>query len=596
MSRTLLLFPVLFSRCLLTVFMLTASLNAQQPDVPSDPARIRRLFDEHWQRVLRESPGYASQLGDRRYARQWPDLSLPAINESLKKNQQLLATVRSLRLKSENDADRLNLRLLESQLQQTVEEQEHRLFLLPINQREGIQDQHTLADLISFDSTRDYDDWIARMRAVPRLVGQTMALMKQGMREKILHPKVVMERIPAQLRRQIVTRPEESLYFKPFLNFQAEVSPEDQKRLRREASRAVEECILPSYRTFLDFFEKEYLPASFDEIGCWKRANGDATYAALVRHFTTTSMSPQEVHDLGLREVARIRAQMESLQKEIGFEGSFQEFLTHLRSDLKYYFRTEQELLEAYRECCRRIDPELPRLFRRLPKLPYEILPVPAQMAADTTTAYYQPPSPDGRRPGGYYVNLHRPEVRPKYEIEALSLHESVPGHHLQIAIAMELTDLPEFRRYGGPTAYVEGWGLYSEKLGEELGLYQDPISHFGQLTYEMWRAVRLVVDTGIHSLHWDRQRAIEYFASQTAKSMLDIQNEVDRYIAWPGQALAYKVGELKIRDLRHRAETSLGKQFDIREFHDVILARGAVPLDVLEEIVDDWIRKTLNP
>jgi prolyl oligopeptidase len=281
---------------------------------------------------------------------------------------------------------------------------------------------------------------------------------------------------------------------------------------------------------------------------------------------------------------------MEAIQKQVGYEGSFQEFLTFLRTDKQFYFDDPNDLLQAYKECCQRIDPQLPNLFSRLPEIPYEIVPIPAQMAPDTTTAYYQPPAADGSRPGGYYVNLYRPEVRPKYEIEALSLHESVPGHHFQIALAMEIDDIPEFRRYGGYTAFIEGWGLYSEKLGEELGLYKDPYSKFGQLTYEMWRAVRLVVDTGMHTMEWTRQDAIDFFAANTAKTLLDIENEVDRYIAWPGQALAYKIGELKIRELRAKAEQKQGDQFDVRKFHDVVLRNGAVPLDVLEEQVNHWL------
>ncbi|MEZ6059555.1 MAG: DUF885 domain-containing protein [Planctomycetaceae bacterium] len=414
--------------------------------------------------------------------------------------------------------------------------------------------------------------------------------MKQGMHEGMLHPKVVMQRVPDQIRKQLVDDPRESLYYKPFRSFTIEISDADKSRLQNDAAAAIEECILPSYRTFLKFFEEEYLPASFDSVGCWQRPEGLEMYAALARQFTTTDLTPEQIHQIGLDEVARIRKEMEAIQQQVGFEGSFQEFLTHLRSDPQFYYDNQNDLLEAYRECCRRIDPQLPNLFSRLPKIPYEIVPIPSQMAPDTTAAYYQPPAADGSRAGGYYVNLYKPEARPKYEIEALSLHESVPGHHLQIALAMELDEIPEFRRYEGYTAFIEGWGLYSEKLGEELGLYQDPYSKFGQLTYEMWRAVRLVVDTGMHTMKWSRQDAIDFFAANTAKTLLDIENEVDRYIAWPGQALAYKIGELKIRELRARAEAQLGTAFDVKEFHDVVLRNGAVPLAVLEEIVDAWL------
>jgi uncharacterized protein (DUF885 family) len=557
---------------------------------------LHLILDEHWQRTLQENPTHASQLGDRRYNHLWPDLSLSAIRQRLHRDQMLLKQVRGIDPKTLNADDSLNHRLFVRQLQQTIEETESRLFLLPLNQREGIQDQSSLADLLQFDSVRDYEDWIARLRAFPLYMGQTMALMQQGIRERMLHPKVVMQRVPAQIRQQLVGKAQDSLYYKPFHIFRVQLSEQEQSTLRKQAAQAIEECVLPSYRVFLKFFEEEYLPASFDDVGCWQRPDGQQMYAMLARSFTTTALTPQQIHELGLSEVARIRAEMETIQQQTGFAGTFQEFLTFLRTDRQFYFQNANDLLNAYRECCSRIDPQLPKLFRSLPRLTYEVRPIPDQMAPDTTTAYYQAPAADGTRPGGYYVNLYRPEQRPRYEIEALSLHESVPGHHLQIALSMELESLPEFRRYGGPTAYIEGWGLYSEKLGEELGMYQDPYSRFGQLTYEMWRAVRLVVDTGIHSLKWNRQQAINYFAANTAKSLLDIENEVDRYIAWPGQALAYKVGELRLRELRRQAEESLGERFDIRDFHDVVLRNGAVPLDVLEELVTSWISAPRTP
>jgi len=408
----------------------------------------------------------------------------------------------------------------------------------------------------------------------------------------MLLPKVIMTRLPGQIRRQIVDDPERSLFFKPFRDFPPDVGKSEQGRLTAAARETVIGRIVPAYRRFLSFFEDEYLPACFDEVGAWQLPKGQELYAFRARQFTTTGLSPDEIHEIGLREVRRIRAEMEQIVKDVGFKGTFREFLDHLRTDPQFYFQDANSLFAAYVALCKQIDPQLPKLFRKLPRTPYGVEAIPEHIAPDTTTAYYRPPSADGSRPGTYFVNLYRPEVRPKYEMEALTLHEAVPGHHLQIALATELEGLPTFRRFMSFTAYVEGWALYAERLGPELGLYRDPHSRFGQLTYEMWRAVRLVIDTGMHSMKWSRERAIDFFAENTAKTEHDIINEVDRYISWPGQALAYKIGELKIRELRRRAEDELGERFDLREFHDVVLRQGAVPLDVLEELVTAWLRE----
>ena len=553
-------------------------------------AKLLAIFDDEWEWGLREDPLLASHLGDPRYNDRWPDASLKAFERRHAHRQEVLKKLDAINTQNLSHDDKLNYRLFRRQYENDVEEFPYRWHLIPVNPRDGIQDAGSLADVLRFASLKSYEDWLTRINTFPAYMDETIELMRAGIREKMLLPKVVMERVPAQIRRQIVDDPEKSQFYKPFQNYPDEIALADRDRLTSLAKEAIAGRIVPAYRKFAEFFEKEYLPACPEKVGARQLPHGQELYAFRARQFTTTRLTPQEIHDIGLSEVRRIRAEMEQVVKEVAFQGTFQQFLEKLRTDPQFYFKDANELLAAYQVLCKKIDPQLPKLFRKLPRIPYGVEPIPAHMAPDTTTAYYRPPSADGSRAGMYFVNLYRPEVRPKYEMEALSLHEAVPGHHLQIALATELAGLPTFRRFTSFTAYVEGWALYAERLGPDLGLYQDPYSKFGQLTYEMWRAVRLVVDTGMHSMKWTRQEAIDFFAENTAKTEHDIANEIDRYISWPGQALAYKIGELKIRELRARAAKDLGDAFDVREFHEVILGQGAVPLDILEELVVAWI------
>ena len=414
--------------------------------------------------------------------------------------------------------------------------------------------------------------------------------MDEGVATGFVPPKITMSRVPAQIARQVVETAEESLFYQPFVSLPDSINEAEQRRIQASAKAIIERAVLPAYKKLSGYFNQVYLPACRDSIAASDLPNGRAFYEYRVRRYTTTDMTPDEVHQVGLDEVARIRKDMEAVKQEVGFDGSLEAFFTYLRTDPQFYFEDPAELLEAYEAQAKRIDPELVKLFTKLPRMPYGIKVIPEAVAPDTTTAYYSPPAADGSRAGYYWVNLYNPAARPKFEIPVLTVHEAMPGHHLQIALQQELESLPNFRRYSGFTVFTEGWGLYSERLGYDIGLYEDPFDRFGQLSYDMWRAVRLVVDTGMHYKGWTRDEAIQYFVGNAPRKKLDIVNEIDRYISWPGQALAYKIGQLKILELRAMAQSQLGEAFDLRRFHDRLLSQGAIPLSLLEETIDQWI------
>jgi uncharacterized protein (DUF885 family) len=605
MLRRALPFALALTACAATTPSSTTSSGTAAPCAGARPPAsaadtlLDHLFDGEWEESLAASPIDASISGDRRWNDKWPDVSLAGVGREHARAVDALKRLHAIPRASLSDEQKLNYDLFEREEQQLVDGapflSDSRLpigfALLPVNQRDGIQLAGDVAVDLRFETRKDYEDWIARMRAFPAYVDQTMALMREGIRRRFVHPRLLMERVSGQIDKQIVPS-EESSFYGPFKRFPAALAPADRDALARAAKEAIDRDVVPAYRRFKEFFTKEYLPACFDDVGAWQLPNGAAFYAYSARVHTTTRLTPKEIHETGLREVARIRAAMQAILAEVGFKGSLKDFFTLLRTDPRFFYKTSDELWSGYRIVAKRIDPTLVRLFKTLPRTTYGVEPIPADVAPDTTTAYYQRPADDGSRPGTFYVNLYKPEARPKWEMMALALHESVPGHHLQIALAQEHGALPEFRKHAGMSAFVEGWALYAESLGAEVGLYDDPYSRFGQLTYEMWRAVRLVVDTGIHEMHWSRKQAIDYFLDNAAKSELDVTNEIDRYITWPGQALAYKVGELKIKELRARAQAALGSRFDLRTFHDVVLEEGAVPLDELEKHVDAWIAK----
>ncbi|MFL6520382.1 MAG: DUF885 domain-containing protein [Chthoniobacterales bacterium] len=576
--RALTLFFVL----LLTRFALAENKDAGKA--------LNEFFESEWNYDMEQSPAQASSMGDRRWNDRWGDQSLEAIQKRQEHAVAALERLKKFDRSQLSVSDQLNYDLFKKDLEQDIEGAKFRSYLMPINQRGGIQTLDELGDRLRFETVKDFDDWIARLRAFPTLMEQTIALMKEGARAHVMWPKIVLNRVTGQIDKQLVGKPEESPFFKPFKKFPDAIGAADRERLTKAAQEAIASGVLSSFQKLKKYFADEYLPAAFDEVGVWKMPQGAEYYAYLARRHTTTNLTPQQIHEKGLSEVARIKSEMESIMSKVGFKGTMPEFFTKLRTDPQFFYKTPEELLEAYRALAKKIDPNLVKVFKTLPRTPYGVTPIPDKIAPDTTTAYYNQPAADGSRAGTYFVNLYKPETRPKWEMMALSLHESVPGHHLQIALAQELGDIPKFRRYGFYTAFVEGWGLYSESLGQEMGMYDDPYSKFGQLTYEMWRAVRLVVDTGMHSMKWDRQKAIDYFMANAPKAENDIVNEIDRYISMPGQALAYKIGELKIKELRERSRREIGEGFDVREFHDAVLLSGAVPLDVLEQNVNLWI------
>ncbi|MDQ3220612.1 MAG: DUF885 domain-containing protein [Acidobacteriota bacterium] len=586
MEKNLMKLPIiliLFTLCL-------SSVIAQSPN--PETQKLNTFFDSEWQWTLENYPTFASYLGDKRYNTRWEDVSISALEARNRRRVEALARLKQIDRTKLSVKDQVNYDLFLQDSESSIENFNTRLYLLPISQRSGIQTADELADLIIFETVKDYDDWIARLNAFPAFMDQTLALLREGKASGMIWSGQVLTRVPAQLDKQIVRDAELSSFYSPFKNFAKDIPANEQERLRAKAKEAINTKIIPSFQKLKTYFEVEYLPAAYPAAGIWQMKGGDKIYEFLARDYTTTNLTPKEIHEKGLSEVARIRAEMEKIKTQVGFKGSLLEFFVYLRSDSKFFYKTPEELLSAYRAISKRIDPETVKVFRTFPRSPYGVIPIPDKIAPDTTTAYYNAPSADGSRPGYYYVNLYKPETRPKWEMMALSIHEAVPGHHFQIALQQELGEMPNFRKYGGYTAFVEGWGLYSESLGEDMGLYSDPYDKFGQLTYEMWRAIRLVVDTGMHYFKWDRQKAIDFFKANAAKTEQDIVNEIDRYISNPGQALAYKIGELKIKELRAKSRAALGDKFDVKEFHDVVLLSGAVPLSILEKNVNEWIAK----
>jgi len=561
-----------------------------------DSQRLSRYMELLFDQSMLQYPEMATQMGDPRGQTEWTDLSLDAIKARHQLTRDGQALLQSLDSNNLNKDEQFNLMLLLDRINMQVKAQSFPDDLLPMNQMGGPQQDpaDTLAMMPS-GTVPALENQLGRLESLPALIDQSIALMRIGMDLGVTPPRITLRDVPQQIRNQLLDDPAKSPLLGAFVSIPDGMDALQAESLKQRAFTAYSEGVVPAYERLLAFTEDEYIPAARESIAAQDLPDGEAWYAHNVATRTTTQLTPLEIHEIGLGEVKRIRAEMDRVIEESGFEGSFAEFLEFLRTDPQFYHTTAEGLMREYRDIAKRADPELTKLFGRLPRNPYGVIPIPSYAEKSQTTAYYQRGSIRAGRPGYFFANTYALDTRPRWEMEALTLHEAVPGHHLQISLQQELENVPWFRQVSSVTAFSEGWGLYSESLGEEMGFYQDPYSKFGQLTYEMWRAVRLVVDTGMHALRWSRQEAIDYFMENAGKQEHDIIVEIDRYIVWPGQALAYKLGELKIKELRAYAESELGERFDIRDFHDRVLGQGAVPLTVLEADIRGWVNQQLK-
>lgn len=567
--------------------------QVQRPRASSDSTRLRQLAELYFEWQVTESPELATFIGHPGHDHLWTDLSASAIARRKREAGRTLAVLNTIDRQRLSLADRLTYDLLLHEGQTAVEQAKFPGELMQVTALSGIQrDIPDVVSLMKVARAGDASAVLARLESFPGLVRQVIALLDTGLARGITPPRITLHGVADAVGRQIVDDPTRSAMVAPLTKLPATMPEADRLRVRERGTALVRDSVLPAWRQLHRFISDRYVPGARESIGLSALPNGEAWYAFAVRQYTTTDMSAPAIHELGRREVTRIRAAMDSVIGQTGFKGSFAEFIHFLRTDPRFYFTDTASLLREYRDIAKRIDPGLVRLFGRLPRMPYGVIAVPAYSERNVTTAYYMPGSLEAARPGYFYANTYDLKSRPKWEMEALTVHEAVPGHHLQIAIAQELENVPEFRKHLGFTAFVEGWGLYSESLGHDLGLYGDPYSRFGALTYDMWRAVRLVIDTGLHSMGWSRQQAIDYFAANSSKPLHDITVEVDRYISWPGQALAYKIGQLKIRELRDYATNELGDAFDLRAFHDEVLGAGAVPLGILDARIREWVAR----
>ena len=577
---------------------------AQASSSPTDATqKFRAYLDEDWKHWMEEYPETATAVGFPGQNRHWRDDSREGIEARASHLRKGLAELKSISRDALPAEEQLNYDLYLETLETADEGLQYgddaspfrevvpHSVWMPLTQMGGIQQgKASILAAMPHRSVADYEDILARLEAVPKSVEQNLVLLQEGLKKGHTPPKLMLRDVPKQIADLIPADPLASALLEPFAEFPAGFPEAERSRLTDRAKKIYTSAVAPAFQKFHDYLASTYLPACRESIAATALPNGAAAYAFHVRWQTTTKLTPQQIHEIGLSEVKRIRTEMDKVIASTGFKGSFHDFTEFLRTDPRFFHDKPDDLVNGYRIIAKKIDPELAHEFGKLPRLPYGVCVIPEFKAPSQTTAYYQAGAPRAGRPGCYFVNTYNLHARPKWEMEALTLHEAVPGHHLQISLGQEMENVPEFRKHAGYSAFVEGWALYSESLGEELGLYKDPYSKFGQLSYEMWRAVRLVVDTGMHSMGWTRQQAIDFFRENTGKTDQDITVEVDRYIVWPAQALAYKIGQMKIRELRTQAETRLGAKFDVRKFHDAVLEDGAVPLGVLETRMKQWI------
>ncbi|MEK7484556.1 MAG: DUF885 domain-containing protein [Planctomycetota bacterium] len=549
--------------------------------------KLDPILKEYWDFFLESSPTTATFLGYHQYDDKLPDYSEAAHENELIRARDILERLQQVTPK--NEFEQVNQQILALILQQKLELGNFYAHLLPISPQLGFHiGIPQIIDVHPFKTEKDIQNYFSRLKAFPKLVQQAIELMEKGISLKVVLPQILTQRCIPQVKMFLVDSAEKSIFFQPLTSLK-KFSSEQVLQFQKEGKKLIHSCILAGYQKLLDFLEKKYLPASKEEVGLWSLPKGREEYEFWIRYHTTTDLTAEEIHEIGLKELKRVHQEMKQIQKKLGFKGNLIEFMQSLRSNPDFYYKSEDDLMEGFAAILKVMDTKMPELFSRLPKTPYGLKKIEEYRAHSAPMAYYYPPPIKGSRKGYFYVNTSQLNTRPKYQMEVLAYHEAVPGHHLQIALAKEMK-LPEFRRIATFTGYVEGWGLYSEVLPKEVGLYSDPYSEFGRLIFDAWRSARLVVDTGIHAFQWSREKAIQFFLEETGLTENEVEAEVDRYIGYPGQALAYKIGQRKILELRKKAEKKLGKKFDLKEFHHKMLENGALPLVVLEKFFEEWL------